>query len=121
VVHGCTQRSWPDQQHRDGCLGEDRRRHTTEQQPEDATPAVGGEGQQIAAWSVEPEPATQSCVGNLTLKSPGDPRFQQSIVSGLDAKISASGTTQVEGSQAGRYYVAVTSNFPTWTVMLAPA
>jgi hypothetical protein len=61
-------------------------------------------GRYIAAWSVEPEPATRSCIGNLTLKSPDDPRFQQSIVSGLDAQISASGTTQVEGPQAGRYY-----------------
>jgi hypothetical protein len=78
-------------------------------------------GRYIAAWSVEPDPATQSCVGNLTLKSPDDPRFQQSIVSGLDAKISSSGTTQIEGPQAGRYYVSATSNCPTWTVTLAPA
>jgi hypothetical protein len=78
-------------------------------------------GRYIAAWSVEPEPATRSCIGNLTLKSPDDPRFQQSIVSGLEATIIANGTTQLYTVPAGSYYVAADSNCPIWKVTFTPS
>jgi hypothetical protein len=78
-------------------------------------------GRYSVAWSVEPQPANGGCNGSLTLKSPDQPTFQQSIVSGLDAKIIATGTTQAYTVPAGSYYVAGISNCRTWTVTFTPA
>ncbi len=78
-------------------------------------------GRYAVVWSVEPPPAHGGCHGSLMLRSPDQPSFQQSIVSGLDATIMATGTTQAYTVPAGSYYVAGVSNCPTWTVTFTPA
>lgn len=78
------------------------------------------DGRYAITWSVTPR-TDGSCIGSLTLKSPDQPTFDESIVSGIDARNTPTGTTQSYGVKAGNYYISSISNCPAWTVTFTPA